>query len=154
MLEDFVKNKISSIEKETIYEACSLLQKYTNEINKVLKDLVAAICDVDSEEMLCKGRKQNVVQARWLYWYALKQLYGETSISISERTKERFNTSCITQGVSKMSMLIQSGTIWTKRWEIIKRTIKEANKNEQSESKQITVKLIHPKGVNIELKQE
>lgn len=158
MNEKEAKESIKQTEQCALDVSCEALRNYTKVVQKNIANLVASLCDVDVDEMLNEPRIAPLVQARWLYWYASKQLYGETNESISQRSKENhyFKTNGITKGISKMSMLIQEGTIWTKRWWILKRVITEANKVEQPElfAQNITVKITHPKGVNIELKQE
>jgi len=158
MTEKEAKDNIKETEQGALDISCRALRNYTKVVQKDIANLVAALCDVDVDEMLNEPRIAPLVQARWLYWYASKQLYGETNESISQRSKENhyFKTNGITKGISKMSMMIQSGTIWTKRWAILKSVITEASKVEQPElfAQNITVKITYPKGVNIELKQE
>jgi hypothetical protein len=158
MTEKEANETIRKNEQAALDVSCEALRNYTRTVQKSIANLVASLCDVDVDEMLNEPRIAPLVQARWLYWYASKQLCGETNESISQRSRENhyFKTNGITKGISKMSMLIQDGTIWTKRWAILKRVIMEANKVEQPElfAQNITVKITHPRGVNIELKQE
>lgn len=158
MNEKQANETIAKAEKDALDISCEALRNYTQTLQKSLANLVAAICNVDVNDMLCEPRIAPFVQARWLYWYSCKRMFEDTNESLSEQTKSNyhFKTNCITKGISKMSMLIQEGTIWTKRWAIIKRVIAEVKKVEQPElfAQNITVKITHPKGVNIELKQE
>lgn len=152
------KESIKMSEDVAINDACRALQTYTKQVQDCIAQLVASLCNVDLCEMLEEPKTTPFVQARWFYWYVLKQLYGETGEGISRITSKhrKFKAGYIMQGISKMSMMIQEGTIWTKRWSILKRVIGDANKVEQPElfMQNITVKVIHPQGVNIELKQE
>lgn len=152
------KKGIQVLEQDAIDVARDALKGYTDNVKDMVAELVASLCDVDKREMLSEPRIAPLVQARWFYWYVIKQLYGTTNESISKQFagKHRFKTSCVTQGISKMSMLIQSNTVWTKRWSIVKRVIMDANKVEQQELfvQNTTVKIIHPKGVNVEIIQE
>ena len=158
MDEKDAKNCIQSVEQDALNAAKMALSGYTGNVKDIVATLVSSLCDVDKQEMLNEPRVATLVYARWFYWYVIKQLYGMTNESISKQSfsNRRFNISCVTQGILKMSMLIQSNTIWTKRWSIMKRVIMDANKVEQPElfAQNITVKITHPKGVNIEIKEE
>lgn len=158
MNEREAKEIIKTSEKCAIEDACHALRTYTGQVHDSIAQLVASLCNVELDEMLAEPKKTPLVQVRWFYWYVLKQLFGETGESISRMTSKyrTFKAGYIMQGISKMSIMIQEGTIWTKRWSILKRVIIDANKVEQQDMfiRNVTVKVIHPQGVNIEIKQE
>ena len=101
-----------------------------------------------------------LAQARWLYWYALRYMTNETYDKIAERTMRktpyRFTPNGIGQSINKMSAMIVNEPIWTKRWIILKRIIKlrDTVVKEKVETETVTMKIIAPKGVKLELKNE
>lgn len=157
MKEDVVIKNISDMEKEAVENACNSLNAYTRNIRDYLSVIVASLCDVELEDLLVDTKHMGSIQARRLYWYAYQQLTHETCEAISRKTcKGKFTTACVVTAILKISMLIQSGTIWTKRWSILKRIINSTNSVKQQEMfpPNVTVKITQPQGVNIEIKKE
>lgn len=154
-------------EQELIQEVCNLLHEYNVSTRDNFSHIVSELCKVDEKEMMTDRKNQYNIQARWLYWYALRYMTNESYSSISNSTKydRHFTVACVCYSIKKMSDLISANTIWTKRWTILKRIIKEsadANTFEKAfdkelssnNQKEITIKITHPKGVKIELKEE
>lgn len=158
MREEEAKRKNAEAEVEAICAASNALMMYTKAIKGNLAKLIASLCNEDVDEMLNAPKNIKLVQSRWLYWYSLKHLYGETGESISRGIHDhyQYKTSSIIQGISKMSMLIQKNTIWTKRWYIVKRVMDATTKIEQTDMFEpiVKVKITRPNGVRVEFKEE
>lgn len=157
MREDDSIRRIQANEGVTIEEVCKRLQGYTQDITHTLVELVASLCDITKEELLRDKKHLASKHARWLYWYAYRQLTNESYETMSQRFKQygRFPANSIGWAVANMSMMIASGTIWTKRYAMIKKVIRAANRCEESEHpKDIVVKVVAPKDIKIEIKQE
>lgn len=155
-----IANEVVSIEDKTISEVLKLLSEYNGDIRDYLAYMTGALCGVCLESVLKDTKHIDVVHARWLFWYAYRYMTGESFESISQRTRQwhKFDDSSISVGVTKMSMLISQNTIWTKRWVILKKIIKVVMKNHDTQldlfPSTVVVKVTHPKGVNIEIKDE
>lgn len=158
MREDDTIRRIQANEDVAIEEVCKHLQGYTKDIRNALADLVASLCDISKEDLLKDTKHLASKHARWLYWYAYRQMTGESYETMSQRSKQyrRFAQTSIGWGVANMSMMIAEGTIWTKRYTMLRKVIQAANRCEESEHlmKNVTVKVIAPKGINVEIKQE
>lgn len=122
--------KSSEAELKAIRDACKALQGYDKQIKNHLAQLVASLCGVGYREVMEDTTKVKSKHARWLYWYAYKQLTNESCEAISRLSLNHryFHTSTITTAITKMSMMISEEPIWKKRWNIIKRVISEVQK--------------------------
>lgn len=155
-----IKSDWEHLENDNIEKACEYLRRYEGDIEDYVAEIVASLCNVDVDKMLSDTSVAYLAQARWLYWYALRYMTNETYDKIAERTMHktpyRFTPNGIGQSINKMSAMIVNEPIWTKRWIIIKRIIKlrDTVVNEKSETKTVTMKIIAPKGVKLELKNE
>lgn len=158
--EKLIREDVEIIEDSTIGEACRLLSKYNKDIEKYIAELVAAICNVSKDEMLQDTGDSKNRTARWLYWYAIRYMTNDTYVDIAKRSTNGkvFTGSCVALSNIKMADLISQGGIWSQRWSYIKRIIKMIVENRgmtgELFSHPVTVKIIHPQGVNIELKTE
>lgn len=148
------------LEQETLERLCGIIREYNFNIKNQLEVIVANLCNVDVKEMMEDTKHLYNSQARWLYWYAYRYLTNEpySSIINSTRYGRDFTVGCVCNSLNKMSTLINSNTIWTKRWTILKGMIKEyilqKCDNNNLTASDITIKVTTPKGVNIELKHE
>lgn len=141
--------------EEKVTAACALLRESNCSIYRYLADIVASICDVDTQRMMCVKRSVRESQARWFYWYCRRYLTNDTYEGLSEISKRHtfFSTPAIAYSVSKMSMMVSQEYVWQRRWNVMKRVIK-AMKSDFSDTSTITLSVKTPKGVNVQLKQE
>lgn len=142
-----------------IDDVCAMLRKSTCMIYNYIANMVASICDVEIDEMMCKKKSVKATHARWFYWYCYRYLTNECYESISERTRDYcfFTTPSIAYAVSKMGLMISEDYLWARRWKTMKRiikTIQSALNEEKVDAEPITLKITTPQGVNVQLKQE
>lgn len=155
-----IKSDWERLENDNIEKACEYLRRYEGDIEDYVAEIVASLCNVDVDKMLSDTSVAYLAQARWLYWYALRYMTNETYDKIAERTMSktpyRFTPNGIGQSINKMSAMIVNEPIWTKRWIILKRIIKlrDTVVKEKIETETVTMKIIAPKGVKLELKNE
>ena len=155
-----IKSDWERLENDNIEKACEYLRRYECDIEDYVAEIVASLCNVDVDKMLSDTSVAYLAQARWLYWYALRYMTNETYDKIAERTMSktpyRFTPNGIGQSINKMSAMIVNEPIWTKRWIILKRIIKirDTVVKDKSETETVTMKIIAPKGVKLELKNE
>ena len=148
------------LETENIEKACDLLRQHESRIEDYMADIVASLCNVDCAAMLTNSSVAYLAQARWLYWYAIRYMTNETYDKIAMRTTAKsgckFTPNGIGQSINKMALLVAQEPIWVKRWTIIKHIIKLRDMvvKEKSEMETVTMKIIAPKGVKVELKNE
>ena len=155
-----IKSDWQRLENDNIEKACEYLRGYESDIEEYLAEIVASLCNVDAKEMLSDTSVAYLAQARWLYWYAIRYMTNETYDKIAERTRAKssykFTPNGIGQSINKMSSMITNEPIWTKRWVIIKRIIKmrDVVVNERDGNETLTMRIIAPKGIKVELKNE
>ena len=155
-----IKSDWEHLENDNVEKACEYLRRYEGDIEDYVAEIVASLCNVDVDKMLSDTSVAYLAQARWLYWYALRYMTNETYDKIAERTTRkseyRFTPNGIGQSINKMSAMIVNEPMWTKRWIILKRIIKlrETVIKEKGEMETVTMKIIAPKGVKVELKNE
>ena len=155
-----IKSDWERLENDNIEKACEYLRRYECDIEDYVAEIVASLCNVDVDKMLSDTSVAYLAQARWLYWYALRYMTNETYDKIAERTMSktpyRFTPNGIGQSINKMSAMIVNEPIWTKRWIILKRIIKlrDTVVKGKIETETVTMKIIAPKGVKLELKNE
>lgn len=149
----------SRIETENIERACELLGGYEQEIENYLAHIVASLCGVDVKEMLTDTAISHLAQPRWLYWYAVRYMTNETYEKIGERTTAKsgykFTPNGIGQSINKMSAMIASEPIWTKRWTIVKRIIKlRENALNRTTDDGVTIRIVAPSDIKLNIKTE
>lgn len=155
-----IKSDWEHLENDNVEKACEYLRRYEGDIEDYVAEIVASLCNVDVDKMLSDTSVAYLAQARWLYWYALRYMTNETYDKIAERTMcktpYRFTPNGIGQSINKMSAMIVNEPIWTKRWIILKRIIKLRDTviKEKGDMETVTMKIIAPKGVKVELKNE
>ena len=155
-----IKNDWQRLETENIEKACDLLRQHESRIEDYMADIVASLCNVDCAAMLTNSSVAYLAQARWLYWYAIRYMTNETYDKIAMRTTAKsgckFTPNGIGQSINKMALLVAQEPIWVKRWTIIKHIIKLRDMvvKEKSEMETVTMKIIAPKGVKVELENE
>ena len=92
-----------------------------------LQENVCAVCGIKKNLLFENTYTLHIAQARWLFWYAYRYMTGEPFTKMTDMFLKndggKFTASGITQGVNKMSVLINDNTIWTKRWLTIKNTL-------------------------------
>lgn len=152
-----IKADWKRMENENIEKACEYLSKCESDVEDYMAETIAAMCNISVEDMLSDASTAYLAYPRWLYWYAIRYITNETYEKIAIRTEKksgyRFTTNGIGQSINKMNALISREPIWTKRWTIIKHIIKLREVNEFGHE-ELSVRVITPKGVKVELKTE
>lgn len=151
-------DNITTAEDEVLQNVCDMLRGYESNVNKWLAYYVASICNVDVKKMMSRSNVMNVAQARWLYWYAIRYMTGQSYPEIAENTftiyHARFAKQGVGQAINKMSMMIDSELLWKRRWTMVKRIIKACandvdTERQAKESAEITI--TYPSNVNVKL---
>lgn len=154
--EIFVLEKMSEIDKQTLDSICDLLRGYESKIQYWLAYFVSSLCNVEIDKMLTNCNTLSVAQSRWLFWYAYRRMTNETYEKIANVSSQYygkfFTTATVANGITKMAQMIECEPIWTKRWVIIKRIIKQYRENliENEEP----IKIVVPKNAKVELKRK
>lgn len=154
--EIFVLEKMSEIDKQTLDSICDLLRGYESKIQYWLAYFVSSLCNVELDKMLTDCNTLSVAQSRWLFWYAYRRMTNETYEKIANVSSQYygkfFTTATVANGITKMAQMIECEPIWTKRWVIIKRIIKQYRENliENEEP----IKIVVPKNAKVELKRK
>ena len=154
--EIFVLEKMSEIDKQTLDSICDLLRGYESKIQYWLAYFVASLCNVEIDKMLTDCNTLSVAQSRWLFWYAYRRMTNETYEKIANVSSQYygkfFTTATVANGITKMAQMVECEPIWTKRWVIIKRIIKQYRENliENEEP----IKIVVPKNAKVELKRK
>lgn len=154
--EIFVLEKMSEIDKQTLDSICDLLRGYESKIQYWLAYFVSSLCNVEIDKMLTDCNTLSVAQSRWLFWYAYRRMTNETYEKIANVSSQYygkfFTTATVANGITKMAQMVECEPIWTKRWVIIKRIIKQYRENliENEEP----IKIVVPKNAKVELKRK
>lgn len=150
-----ITTRLDDIDHNTIDKVCDLLRQYNTSTQMYFADMVASVCDVNTNDMLVDTKHLHNSHARWFFWYAYRYMTNENYDCIALLTKKhrRFSQSCVGMCVGKMSVMIEKMPIWNKRWTIIKRIIKTINNHYTKDNIQetITLKVQPPKGVDVKL---
>lgn len=154
--EDFVLEKMSEAEQIMLDTICNILRGYENKIQYWLAYFVSALCNVEMDKMLTDCNTLSVAQARWLFWYSYRRMTNETYEKIAKVSSQYygkyFTTATIANGITKMTQMIECEPIWTKRWVIIKRVIKQYQESLMENEEPI--KIVIPKNAKVELKRK
>lgn len=160
MIENTPENNIKEIEATTLKFACDLLKDYNSDIREYLVKIVESLCEVPTGMLLTDTGCIDTIRARWLYWYAYRYLTDDSFDKIAKHSEHirKFSSTCVCASVSKMSMLIAQSGMWAKRWYVLKQIIKTIVRTNSPEQElfptELTLKVIHPKGVSINIKTE
>lgn len=151
MTEENVLKILTDNDRDTVQSVCDALRNYDGVALSCIADFVAALCNIEKEDMFSGSSILSVSQARWLFWYAYRYMTNETYEKIGKEMEflygRKFSQFGVSAGVNKMSALIEKEPVWKRRWAIIKRIIKEYNSIDKCEP----VKVFVPKNVNIEV---
>jgi len=84
-----------------------------------LVELVSEVCDVSIEEIFAEEKRVHCVHARWLYWYALRYITGE-SYEIISRPRyfctRKYTSNAVGVGVKNIGEMMAREPLWHKRW--------------------------------------
>ena len=146
-------NHLKDIELSVVDEVCDRLRIYSRYTGSYLANIIAALCDVDKDEMLSDTKHLYNSHARWFYWFAYRYMTNESYDSIAKRCENyrKFTESCVGICVAKMSMMVEQEPMWKKRWVITKRIIKSILDDGDDQPSKLTLKVIPPKGVTVEI---
>ena len=118
-----LKNDFINMKDKTLKEVCDILRKYDMNWEISLSYFVASLFGVDRADMLSKDRSKDIVYARWVYWYVLREVckkdYETIALEVSI-DDAIFVTSSIYQGISNMQELISSNSFYRDKWMIVK----------------------------------
>lgn len=118
-----LKNDFINMKDKTLKEVCDILRKYDMNWEISLSYFVASLFGVDRADMLSKDRSKDIVYARWLYWYVLREVCKKDYETIAQEVSiddAIFVTSSIYQGISNMQELISSNSFYRDKWMIVK----------------------------------
>ena len=148
------EKKITEIEEETIQNVYTLLGGYFNRTKDLLASSTAALCNVTIPDMMNDTTHRYNVQARWLFWYAYRYMTNDSYEKIEKDTScgRKFSPSGIASAITKMDAMISQGSVWGKRWGILKNIIKRIRKDDDGAT--IKVQVVHPKNVILDIKQQ
>lgn len=120
------------LEKEKVDRIMQCVREYEVDMRIYLADFVAEICGVTKEDMLSGSDETAFAHARWLYWYALKYMTGDSYKKLSENTTfgHKFSSRAMQNASSKIWMMIANDGIWKNRWSVVKQVIKQRFKDE------------------------
>lgn len=120
-----------------IHDICEMIRHCDFNINDYIAHFIAAICDIEYEDLIGEDKRYFTSQCRWLYWYAYRYMTNEPYANIAKRMKDlgrEYTTSAIIIGVNRMARLIEDDSTWHKRWVLTKRIIKEHQELNLSEN--------------------
>lgn len=118
--------ELSRMESENTEKICELVRESELNVQDHLMKIVAKLCGISTDDLMNKTYDITCSHARWLFWYAHRYMTGDTYERISRITElhgRMYGASGIIKSVNKMSMLIDTGTIWTNRWYLLKQII-------------------------------
>ena len=152
-----IVNDLKEIDVNTVEAACELLRQYSVQTCMYLANMVAALCNVDLDDMLTDSKHLQNSHARWFFWYAYRYMTKENYDSIARKTgtKRLFTVGNVGYCVSKMSMMVEQEPIWIKRWTVIKRVIKAILDTDDNCADApigtLTFKVQPPKGIDVKV---
>ena len=151
-----LKSRLEENEKDAILGICKILANYEGNIYDHIADFVSSLCCITKERMFSDSKSIDVAQARGLFFYAYRYMTANTYDKIGRITGEtygrRFTPEGVKSSIVKMSELIESNPIWSKRWSILKIIIKSQKVGIDESCVPITIKV--PKNVTATIKQE
>lgn len=116
-----------NLEDKTFKEIETILHNYDYNSQTMLAHFVANICNVDYTDLFVDSKEQYKTHARWLYWFAMRFMTGETYDRISNRTYfdgNKFTSQNVGIGISKMTKMVGMEQSWRNKWKVIKHFIK------------------------------
>lgn len=131
-----IRNEYKEISDAIINKVCELLNNCDDAIYDYFADMCAALCHVDTHEMLTTTKRSDVIHARWFYWHAYRYMTNKPYKVIADMTSQRgrlFTEQSISNSVNKMSLMIRNEPVWSRRWSAAKRIIKVINKIDSSQ---------------------
>lgn len=93
-----------------------------------LVELVSDVCGVGVDEMFAEEKRIHCVHARWMYWYALRYMTGESYEVISRPLyfcTHKYTKACVASGVRNIGAMMAREPLWHKRWTTLKQAIRE-----------------------------
>jgi hypothetical protein len=151
-----LKSRLNENERNAIVGICKILADYEGNICDHIADFVSSLCCITKERMFSDSKSIDVAQARGLFFYAYRYMTANTYDKIGRITGEtygkRFTPEGVKSSIVKMSELIESNPIWSKRWSILKIIIKSQKVGIDELSVPITIKV--PKNVTATIKKE
>lgn len=145
-----------------ISSLCDMIRGHEAEVRNGLAEITASLCEVKKELMLGDCNVLKVSQSRWLYWYAMRYMTGETYEGIARSTErmygKRFSAQGVAMGITKMSRMIDTEAVWKRRWIVIRQAIRKDNDDCQGTDKEHVITVEVPKSlrgkIRIEIKEK
>lgn len=140
-----------NIDNSGLETICNILRKREYNVQDYLANIVAALCDVNIDEMFSNTNVSRLTHARWLFWYAYRYKTAFSYEAIAKNTERYghpYDLRTIQNAVNKMSSMIDASNEWSHRWEVIKRIIKlsqTAPRADEEELKDATIVISIPK---------
>ena len=130
-----------------------LLKNYNGSNIQLLANTVAAVCDVNIDEMLSDDGKIHNTHARYLYWYAIRYLTHDSNTVIAKTSipNKTYASDSVRKGISYIIKLIDIQPQWAKRWRAVKRVV-SVIKNETIEKKNKIIISVTD-GIEVEIKK-
>lgn len=122
-----IRHEIEQSDNLSIDKAIQLLRTHEQGIRERLADCAAALCGVDTDEMMHVQGKTRLAHARWLYWYAYRYMTNDSFEKIASLTNQRghkFTSHAVMYATRKMAVMVENEPMWKKRWTIIRKFIK------------------------------
>lgn len=155
MNNDEIRDRMQAIGDETINKACDLLRGYNQKCNAFLAEIVASVCDISVQDLMCDTKHIQHSHARWLYWYAYRYMTNESYKTIAKKHApyKVFTEGGIGISVARMNMMIDQVPIWKKRWLIVKNIIRaiQDDVNLNSDTTTLTLNVVPPKGIDVKI---
>lgn len=161
MIEEKASSGLREIESESFSRILELLRNHESEILVNIEKVVSSLCDIDCDKMMGGSTTYYSAQCRWLYWYTYRYMTNEPYNKMSKRLGKHgheYTPSAITIGVNRMAQMVESDTVWKKRWIILKRIIKAYDETNvtsvRSNEEPVRVKVVITKPRNVDIKVE
>lgn len=134
-------------------EITELLKDYNGAEIQLLANTVAAVCDVNIDEMLSDNGKIHNTHARYLYWYSIRYLTHDSNTVIAKTSipNKTYAADSVRKGINYVIKLIDYHPQWAKRWRAVKRVVSTI-KNETIEKKNKIIISV-PEGIEVEIKK-
>lgn len=131
MNETKLKQDFQNID-ETIYvEINEILKRHNYDWYICLLEIISAIYNVDKCDVLTKDKAENLVHARWTYWYALNTFCHKNYREISEDSSiddTQFVPNTIKDGIICIQALIAQNVFYAEKWRTIRRLVESKMK--------------------------
>ena len=115
------------------------------------------ICNVPFDAILSKSNVVTIVQARWFFWAALRDVQHDTYSNIATLSSEfghKFTTQTVGRGITTMYNMIYTEEVWRKRWSAMIKILEESSiyKNDKPTKHKVTITIPRELANTVEFK--